>query len=53
MMSPPEMLNINPGGYSSNFEEQTSPPGGEGYFLGGYDEQPSMSPPWDLFREDL
>jgi hypothetical protein len=53
MMSPPEMLNINPGGYSSNFEEQTSPPGGEGYFLGGYDEQPSRSPPWDLFREDL
>jgi hypothetical protein len=52
MMGPSGVSNFHPG-YSSNFEEHTTPPGGEGYFLGGYDEQTSRSPPWDLFREDF
>jgi hypothetical protein len=45
MTSPPKMSNVHP--------DHSSPPGGEGYFLGGYEEQPPSSPPWGLYQEDL
>ena len=45
MTSPPKTTNVHP--------DHSSPPGGEGYFLGGYEEQPPNSPPWGLYQEDL
>ena len=45
MTTPPGTSNVHP--------EYASPPGGEGYFLGGYEEQHPSSPPWGAYREDL